>query len=251
MAEIALALNAPAAPDRRVTYRRFLRIALMIALLAHMLGIGTYWLIVELLREEEPTAMVRILKYSELGPPPSIGDNAPAPSLAVAAPAARPTIGVPIPVPDDEALPDQTIATQTELSSIGSPAGDGFGSGTQIGNDLKIDESTQEQLKLDDGPPADFVPYEKEPSIVHQVQPKYPELAQRAGLEGTVILKVWVDKEGKVRKAVVLKSDGDVFNQAAIDAAMQWSFTPALQQKRPIDVWVAIPFRFQLRDAAR
>lgn len=249
MAEIAISTERTTSFELRSGYRKYLRTALIVATLLHLVGIGTYWLIVELLREDEPTMMVRILKYSELGPPPSIGDNAPAPSIAVAAPAARPTIGVPVPVPDDEALPDQTIATQTELSAIGSPSGDGFGSGTQIGNDLKIDEPVQEQLKLDDGPPADFVAYENEPTIVKQVQPKYPELAQRAGLEGTVILKVWVDKVGKVRKAVVLKSDGDIFNQPAIDAAMQWSFTPALQQKRPIDVWVAIPFRFRLSDA--
>ena len=38
--------------------------------------------------------------------------------------------------------------------------------------------------------------------------------------------------------------------EAAKDA-MQWVFTPALQQKKPVDVWVAIPFRFRLKDAQK
>ncbi len=65
--------------------------------------------------------------------------------------------------------------------------------------------------QIDDTPPPDFVPVEKEPQIVNEVIPKYPELAQRAGIEGRVIVKIWVDKDGKPHKAVVLKSDADIF----------------------------------------
>ena len=94
--------------------------------------------------------------------------------------------------------------------------------------------------------PPDFVPYEKEPTVVKRVEPKYPDLALRAGLEGNVFVKVWVDKEGKVRKVVLLKSDAPIFEDAAISAAKQWVFTPAVMQKGPVSVWVSIPFRFRL-----
>jgi protein TonB len=130
--------------------------------------------------------------------------------------------------------------TQTELSTQSAPVDLGEGAGTggaQIEQDIQIE---------DDAPPPDFVAYEKEPVVVRKVDPKYPEIALRAGLEGNVYLKVWVDKEGKVRKAVVLKSDAEIFNQAAIDAATQWVFTPAVMQKGPVSVWVSIPFRFRL-----
>jgi TonB family protein len=65
-------------------------------------------------------------------------------------------------------------------------------------------------------------------------------------LEGNVFVKVWVDKEGKVRKAVIQKSDAPIFEEPAKEAAMQWVFTPALMQKGPVSVWVSIPFRFRL-----
>ena len=99
-----------------------------------------------------------------------------------------------------------------------------------------------------DNPPADFVQYDVEPKVITQAQPAYPESAMKAGAEGTVYLKVWVSKTGKVKKGVVLKSDNSVFDQAAKDACMKWAFTPALKDGKPVDVWVAIPFRFRLKD---
>ena len=233
------------AVDLKKNYKKYLQRAMLIAVFLHLLAVSAYQLTIYLTQEDEPTVTVRIMKYSELGPPPSISDNNVAPSVAVSGPAVKPTVGIPVPIPDAEISPDKTIATQTELSNQGSPVGEGAGTGT-IEKDLKIDEPDRSNDNL---PPADFVAYEKEPVAVKQVQPKYPELAQRAGMEGSVYAKMWVDKEGKVKKVVVLKSDAEVFNDAAVEAAKQWVFTPALQQKKPVDVWVVVPFRFRLKDA--
>ena len=63
------------------------------------------------------------LKYTDLGPPPSLTNQA-APAVAVSGPAVRPSIGVPVPVPDAEVSPEQTIASQTELSQQSAPAVD-------------------------------------------------------------------------------------------------------------------------------
>jgi TonB family protein len=81
---------------------------------------------------------------------------------------------------------------------------------------------------------------------LNQVTPKYPELATRAGLEGTVWVKLWIDEAGKVVKADVTKSDVEMFNEPAIEAAMQWTFRPALLKGKPVAVWVSVPFRFKL-----
>jgi len=195
--------------------------------------IGSYYGIGYLLQEEQ-LRIVRLTKYSELGPPPSIQGQQAAPAVEVAA-AVRPSIGIPVPVPDAEVSPEQTIMTQSELRTVAPTAA------------AETDGGGEQELQIeDDTPPADFVPYEKEPVVVRKVDPKYPEIALRAGLEWNVYVKVWVDKEGKVRKAVVLKSDAEIFNQNATDAALQWVFTPAVMQNGPVSVWVSIPFRFRL-----
>jgi protein TonB len=98
----------------------------------------------------------------------------------------------------------------------------------------------------DDGPPEPFVPVEKNPVIVKSVAPVYPPLALRAGIEGRVFVKIWVDRQGKVRRVEVLKSENDIFNEAAIEAAKQLVFTPAYMNNGPVSVWVSIPISFKL-----
>lgn len=100
----------------------------------------------------------------------------------------------------------------------------------------------------DDIAPPDFVPFDTEPIPQQKVDPIYPEIAKRAQVEGNVFLKLWVDKNGIVRQAVVLKSDAEIFNIACMDAAKQWTFKPAYSQGKPIAVWITLPFTFRLPD---
>lgn len=95
---------------------------------------------------------------------------------------------------------------------------------------------------------ADSVEFDKPPVAISQVQPKYPDAAMSENIEGTVYLKVFVDREGAVRDVSVIKSDSKVFEQPSIDAIRQWRFTPALLQDKPVDAWIAVPFRFKLKD---
>ncbi len=229
------------APVLKRLAQKYTGTGLAIAVVFHFAGVGAYWGSQYLSREDENMPVVRVLKYSDLGPPPSITNQQSLPQVAISAPMAKPNVGVPVPVPDAQVSPEQTIATQQELSKIAGPSNLGGGdSGAVVSaSDFKVSD--------DDTPPPDFVPVEKEPQVVKQVIPKYPELAQRAAIEGRVIVKIWVDKDGKPHKAVVLKSDADIFNQVAIDAAMGYRFTPAIMNKGPIAVWVIIPFTFKLQ----
>lgn len=220
----------------RKIYKRYLGIALTIAISFHLLMIGTYYLVGYLSEEDEPVVMVRITKYTDLGPPPSMTEAETAPAVAVTVPVAKPTVGIPVPVPDAEVSPEQTIATQQELSQIQSPVLQ------QQGNE---NMEIQQDIQIEEDPP-EFVPVEKQPVPVKQVQPEYPEIARRAGVEGTVWIKILVDKEGKAKKALVMKSDADMFNEPAIQAALQWVFTPAMMNNGPVAVWAAVPFRFKL-----
>ena len=50
----------------------------------------------------------------------------------------------------------------------------------------------------------------------------------------------------KVKKAQVARSNADALNDAAIAAALQWVFRPALMNSGPVNVWVCQPFKFSL-----
>ncbi|MGA9117060.1 MAG: TonB family protein [Bacteroidota bacterium] len=229
------------AVELKKVYQKYWIIGFLIAMAIHLLIVGSYFAGQLLGTEEPPMVSVRIMKYSDLGPPPSMTSANTPPPVSVAAQVAKPTVGAPVPVPDAEVSAEQTIATQTEMSQVVSPVLEGAGDegGVSIETDIQIEE---------EGPPADFVPVEKEPVIVKKVEPRYPELAMRAGLEGKVWVKIWVDKEGKPKQVVVLKSDAEIFNEAAVEAAKQFLFTPAYMNNGPVSVWVSIPFRFKLAE---
>ena len=148
-------------------------------------------------------------------------------------------MGTPVPVPDAEVNPEQVFATQAELSqTVGPVDASGLGDGSTV---------IEQDIVIDDEPPPDFVPFEKEPQIVKESQPVYPDLAHRAGVEGKVWVKMWIDKEGKVRDVIILKSDAEIFNKAVIEACKQYRFTPALMNNGPVAVWVAMDFVFKLK----
>jgi TonB family protein len=216
------------------------------AILFHLLIIGVYFLIEAINAKEEDysDAPVVSMKYSEMGPPPSIVQEV-APQAAAAAAAVKPNVGVPVPVEDSKAAPEQTLASQSEMSRAIAPTQTiSDGGNVQVTQDIKIEkEVKQSDDNLD---PSAFVAVEKNPEPISLVKPVYPEIAQRAGLTGLVVLRVLVNKEGKPMRTAVIKADNDIFVEPAKEAAMKTLFTPAIQNGKPITCWVNIPFRFSL-----
>ncbi|MGH7597112.1 MAG: energy transducer TonB, partial [bacterium] len=158
--------------------------------------------------------------------------------------AVKPSIGIPVPVPDAMVNPEQTFASQTEMSQyVGPELGEGKNGGeTQI-----VAEAGDLDLQIEDeGPPPDFVPFEKAPAVIKRIDPVYPELARKANMEGRVIVKVWIDRKGKVKDVVILKGAMEILNEAAVKAAKQWEFTPAMMKTGPVDVWSTLTFTFKL-----
>jgi protein TonB len=92
-----------------------------------------------------------------------------------------------------------------------------------------------------------WVYVEELPRPIRQVKPDYPELPQRAGVEGTVGVYVMVGKDGRVMRAELdEKQQVPMLNEAALAAARQWVFTPGLANGHPVVCWTRIPFRFRL-----
>ena len=234
-------------PELKANYQKYATYGLIIGVAFNFSLVGAYWASVYLQKDEQPMRVVRIMKYSELGPPPSITDTKQAVTAQIAVSAAvKPSIGIPVPVPDALVDPEQTIATQTELSQIVSPLG---GEGEGNGQTAVVAEKSDFDLQIEDeGPPPDFVPFEKEPVVIKRVEPIYPELARKAGIEGRVLIKAWIDKRGKVKEAQILKSTTEMLNEAALVAAKQWEFTPAMMKHGPVDVWSTLTFNFKLRE---
>jgi periplasmic protein TonB len=73
------------------------------------------------------------------------------------------------------------------------------------------------------------------------VQPKYPELALKMRVEGTVKLEAVVSQEGNVN-SVIFVSGPAALKQEAIDAVKQWQYEPGNSTSlMPIDVNFKLP----------
>ena len=88
---------------------------------------------------------------------------------------------------------------------------------------------------------------EKRPERIPPIpQPDYPDIARRAGITGSVTVEVLVDREGKV-EAIGTIYGNEVFHEASRQAALKTLFTPAIQNDKPVKVWVSLPYKFQLK----
>jgi len=87
---------------------------------------------------------------------------------------------------------------------------------------------------------------EKQPTPTKRAVPAYPDIARKANITGKVFVTALVNKEGKVEQIGKITGP-EVFHEAAKAAALQWEFEPAIQNDKPVKVWVSLPFTFQLK----
>ena len=87
----------------------------------------------------------------------------------------------------------------------------------------------------------------RKPQSLTSPVPKYPDKAKKQGLMGKVVVKMLIDKDGSVIDVKIIQSCCAVLNQAAIDAAQQSTFTPAMQNGKTVRVWVSRPYVFKLQ----
>ena len=142
---------------------------------------------------------------------------------------------IPIAVPSEDVLKDITL-NSTELNQNANVA----------------PPPPPEEKKAASEEPQYFVAVENMPEPIGgiaAIQNKivYPEIAKRAGVEGTVYIKAYVNKKGIVTKAVVLKGIGAGCDEAALKAVKETKFKPGSQRGKPVNVMVSIPVVFKLQ----
>jgi protein TonB len=87
------------------------------------------------------------------------------------------------------------------------------------------------------------------PGILSKVDPAYPPSARKAGLEGTVILKIQIHANGRPGEITVARSTGHaVLDEAAIKAVGKWQFIPAKDRTsgRTVSCTTTLPVTFRL-----
>ena len=119
--------------------------------------------------------------------------------------------------------------------------------------DIDFDEVPPPPPPPPDDDQIQFIPYDEPPHPIGgftaiQKKLKYPEIARKAGIEGTVIIYAKINTQGIVINTKVVKPLGNSgCNEAAIKAIKQVRWKPAMQRDKPVTVWVSVPVKFKLR----
>jgi TonB family protein len=196
-------------------------------------------MLAQYLRPAAPAPPKRIIHVilSDFGPGESITGKK---DLRPVEPAVgkTPTVGVPKPVPPDQAGAEGGD-TQDDMARAAARSGD-------------LDKLNRDSVEIVAGngeiPGKGYVALDKYPELVKRVDPVYPSIAVSTGSQGRVCLQALLDIDGRVLQVEVSQSSGNpALDDAAADAVRQWVFTPAIAPDgKPARVWQSCPIRFRL-----
>jgi protein TonB len=217
-----MALKKNPKADLRRMYQRVFEISLIIALLVLIIAFRFFpdleksGKILEGAQELFTVEDIQQTKQENRPPPP-------------------PKPPIPIEAPSEDVLEDIEIAS------------------TEIDFEAKIEAPPppKEEKKVEEEPQY-FVAVEEMPEPIGGLQAiqskiKYPEIAKRAGVEGRVYVLAFVDENGDVTKAEIIKGLGAGLDEEALNAVKKTKFKPGKQRGKPVKVQVSIPILFKLQ----
>jgi protein TonB len=81
--------------------------------------------------------------------------------------------------------------------------------------------------------------------LVRRVNPNYPPLARQARIQGQVVLRAVISKDGSIEN-LTLVSGHPMLAPAAIEAVKQWKYKPYLLNGEPVEVDTEVLVNFTL-----
>ncbi len=138
---------------------------------------------------------------------------------------------------------------------------------TDIDEDITIAPTTFAENPVDDLPPPPtndgpvdlsvnpvFTPYTVQPEIKNRrevqeaLMREYPSLLRNAGIGGEVVVWFFISEEGMVLDRRVSQTSGHVLlDEAALEVADVFRFSPALNRENIVQVWIQLPISFQVK----
>lgn len=102
--------------------------------------------------------------------------------------------------------------------------------------------------EIEESTPADslFTPISVQDGMqaaFHKI--RYPVEAQTNNIQGEFVLRLYVNKAGKLAKIVVLESPHELLTRATLDAAKEWHFNTATLRGTPVHSFIHVPINFR------
>ncbi len=88
------------------------------------------------------------------------------------------------------------------------------------------------------------------PAVIARCAPQYTSQAKRAGIEGTVVLIIQIQTDGRAHNIKVLRRLGSGLDENAVEAVKQWRFSSGMKNGKPVVAPATIQVNFRLDDTS-
>jgi protein TonB len=217
------------------------------------IGLAQVWAIPQV---GEPQLAMEPIWLSPPPPPPPAGGRRPTQE-----PIQKPVTPQAPVQPDTDRIPDKPADAPVDPGPVAEDASP-FGSdqGVTGGLDIGVPGGDPQSRSIGSigwsGPIAPPAPRDevirfngtmKRPVQLSGRQPRYTELARRAGIQGTVILEAIIDKSGRVSNVRILKGLPMGLDAEAVSAVQDWTFEPARLDGKQVSVYYTLTVNFQIQ----
>lgn len=208
-------------PPHGVHQARQIGLVVFLALLLHVLVLlAFYFRPDEISIAQRQTIEVSLETSAPSSTPATEKHPAPPQPKRAEAPAATPVTSLtPTAPPAPEAPPQTTPALPVANAPPGSPPA----------------EEIQPLFRLT-----------RQPKPLGKIEPAYPASERRAGIQASVVAEVTIDSQGNIQNVRILKSAGNAFDAAVMEALKKSTFAPGYIGEKAVPVRFQVPFRFSL-----
>lgn len=214
--------------DLNAYYTLFLEVGLIITLLlflgATKLDIKSSSNEIKISESQDKIVMEEVVKTKQEVKPPSL-----------------PKPQVPVAVPNNEIISDEILNIDAEID---------------FSEALEIPPPPKEEIAEEEGEEEDFfVVVEQMPVLIGgleelQAKIEYPKKAQKALIEGRVIVQFIITEKGNVENPVVIRGIGGGCDEEALRVVKTAKFEPGMQRGVPVRVQYTVPIHFKLYHAS-
>lgn len=237
----------------RTIYKNHVVIAALITIL--VVGfILAFPSILELLKhqDDKQESVLKSIKYTDLAPPPPIDKNTPPPPKLDIPPPVKTIIKfLPPKVTDKEIVEEEKMPTIEEIKQNDTGAENIEGTGEVI-----FDEPVEEVMKEGNDDDVIFTVVEQQAEFPGGFEAmvkflgknmKYPAVARRMDIQGSVYVSFVIDKEGNISDPEVIKGISAECDKEAIRVVkMMPPWKPGKQNGKPVRCRFVLPIKFKL-----
>jgi TonB family protein len=82
--------------------------------------------------------------------------------------------------------------------------------------------------------------------LLRKMDPEYPSQLQQLGVEGTVVIRAVISKDGAVLNPIVVNTVDARLAKSALDSVRNWQYEPGRLNGEPVETLTTISIEFQL-----